>query len=364
MARGRNTFPRATGGEGDERENKKMKTHLNLLCTLLLVLGLAFADSARGQVQDAPATTTANSASWQGPKLRVMVKDLDNSGLLKNPPAATSGIPPSVLPPTELARGMTEMLITALVKSNRFVVLERAGPAVAQPDPGAIPRADSGATAQAAKTMGAQAFITGDITEFSYSQKGFTGTLAGFRGLGSKLGKGKVSAKVGIDLRVIDADTGQVLAAQHAEGKATMSNVSAQMFKGRQDFNAAVQRDTPLGEATREALDRAVNAIESGMKNVPWSARVIDVREGKVYINAGTESGVQAEVEIDVFHPGEKLVDPETGESLGDPESRVGAVVIETVQNKYLVARIVSGTGMQRGDVVRIQSRSPQPNSK
>ena len=67
-----------------KERTKKMKNHLNLLFTLLLVLGLAFADSARGQVQDAPATTTANSASWQGPKLRVMVMDLNSSGLLKN----------------------------------------------------------------------------------------------------------------------------------------------------------------------------------------------------------------------------------------------------------------------------------------
>lgn len=54
-----------------------------------------------------------------------------------------------------------------------------------------------------------------------------------------------------------------------------------------------------------------------------WSARVIDVRDGKVYINAGADAGVQARVEIDVFHPGEKLVDPETGQSLGDPESHI-----------------------------------------
>jgi curli biogenesis system outer membrane secretion channel CsgG len=332
-----------------------MKLHWNSFAVALLRLCLALLYPADVQAQEPKAAVPVAGSNWQGPKLRVMVMDMNSSGLLKNPPAATSVTPPSILPPTELARGMTEMLTTALVKSNRFVVLERSGPGVTQPDPAAIPRTDSGAAGQNAKTIGAQAFITGDITEFSYSQQGLTGTLAGLRGLGSKLGKAKVSAKVGIDLRIVDADTGQVLAAQHAEGKATMSNVSADMFKGRQDFNATVQRDTPLGEATRQALDRAVSAIEASMKNVPWLARVIDVREGKVYINAGAEAGVQAGVEIDVFHPGEKLVDPETGQPLGDPESRIGSVKIETVQSKYSVANIVSGSGMQRGDVVRLK---------
>jgi hypothetical protein len=98
-----------------------------------------------------------------------------------------------------------------------------------------------------------------------------------------------------------------------------------------------------------------VNAIIAGMKAIPWSARVIDFRDGVVYINAGGPGGMEPGMELDVYHPGEALVDPETGQSLGAPEGWIGSVTVDSVQESYSAAKAVSGTGMQRGDVVRLR---------
>jgi curli biogenesis system outer membrane secretion channel CsgG len=335
-----------------------MRIYRNFILTALVGLGLVVPGGAMGQAQLAPAATTANTATWQGPKLRLMVADLNSSALKNPPPPGPSGTT-YIPPPTEFSRGITEMLTTALVKSDRFVVLERAAmdKVTAEQDLAAGGRANIDTGAKAGKIIGAQAIITGDITEFSYSQSGYGATLSGFHGLGSKLSKQKVTARVVIDLRIVDAVTGQVIAAERAEGKASMSSASADLLKGQQDFNAATAHDTPLGEATRQALEKIVNLIVANMKSVPWSARVIDVRDGMVYVNAGGTAGIQIGVEFEAFHPGEPLVDPDTGRSLGAPDSLIGSIVVENVQDSYAVARVTSGSGMQRGDVVRLKKK-------
>jgi len=126
-------------------------------------------------------------------------------------------------------------------------------------------------------------------------------------------------------------------------------------------FGAATGRETPLGEATRQALDKIVDAVVAGMKDVPWSARVIDVRDGVVYINAGASAGIAAGTEFEVFHSGEPLIDPETGRTLGSPESPAGSIVVEKVQDSFSTARMNSGGKLQRGDVVRLKKRSAIP---
>jgi hypothetical protein len=94
---------------------------------------------------------------------------------------------------------------------------------------------------------------------------------------------------------------------------------------------------------------------------VRWSARVIDLRAGMLYINAGSGSGIQPGVQLDVYRPQEALVDPETGRSLGAPDNQIGSVIVDAVQEKYCVAKVTSGAVMKRGDVVRIKGDAQQP---
>src|SRR5215831_17289523 len=88
--------------------------------TLLLTafsLGLFFTNSAFAQQLTDGAT---------GPRMRLAVMDLSGSALKLQTgfaPASTSTTI-ALPPPSDFARGLTEMLTTALVKTGRFVVLE------------------------------------------------------------------------------------------------------------------------------------------------------------------------------------------------------------------------------------------------
>jgi curli biogenesis system outer membrane secretion channel CsgG len=303
------------------------------------------------------------SANYAGPKMRLAVMDLTASALKLQTSAAPASTTTTVAipPPSDFARGMTEMLTTSLVKTNRFIVLERAAieKVVLEQDFGASGRVNTETAPKAGKIIGAQAMITGDITEFSYSKSSMGGNMQVLRGFGAKMDK--VTALVALDIRVIDAATGEVLASQRAQGKAQMSNVSSDVTAGGSSFSVGAGENTPLGQATRQALQGAVAAIVAGMQKARWSARVIDFRNGMLYVNAGSDMGLQPGMQLAVFRPQEALVDPDTGKAIGTPDEKIGTVMVDSVQEKYCVAKILFGTEMKRGDVVRLNGDARQP---
>jgi hypothetical protein len=48
-----------------------------------------------------------------------------------------------------------------------------------------------------------------------------------------------------------------------------------------------------------------------------WSARVVRIEPGRVYIDAGQQSGLRAGDILDVYGPGEEIVNPVTHMSIG-----------------------------------------------
>ena len=260
----------------------------------------------------------------------------------------------AIPPPQEFARGLTEMLTTVLVNTNRFVVLERAQLQAIQQeqDLGASGRVNKETAAAQGSLMGAQAMITGDISGFSYSAEALGGNILNIiRGLNA--GSTRVKAQVNIDLRLVDAATGEVLAAAKGKGTATQTGVFTDLVRDEKKVSVNASFATPLGQASRGALQSAVADLLLLLPKVAWARRVIDVRDGQVFINAGKADGIQVGDVFDVFQPGAALIDPESGRNLGAPERLVGQIEVETVEERYAIAKVKSGEGFQRNYVIR-----------
>jgi hypothetical protein len=93
---------------------------------------------------------------------------------------------------------------------------------------------------------------------------------------------------------------------------------------------------------------------------VRWSARIVDVRNGVIYLGAASADGVQPGLELEVYAIGEPLIDPATGQSLGAPEKFVGTVLVETVLERFSTAKAASGEGFARGQVLRLKGATPR----
>ena len=312
-------------------------------------------------------------------KLRVAVMDLSGSALKMQsnttmmpgqqqpgyqPQGATrqTTVTIAIPPPTEFARGLTEALTTVLVKTGKFVVLERAAMQAVQQEQqigasGAVTRETA---AQTGALLGAQVMITGDITGFTHNRSGIGGALTNIvKGL--TVAMERVTAEVIIDLRLIDASTGEVLMSHKGVGKASQTGLAADLIKEEKSYSGSVALTTPLGQASRQALQNAVAGILLGMPKLTWGGRVVDVREGVVYLNAGADQGIRNGMELDVFEIQPSLVDPETGKNLGAPDRMIGSIVVNLVLEKFSTAKIVTGEGFSRGNIVRLKARTPAP---
>ena len=318
----------------------------------------------------------AQSVTAPAQKLRVAVMDLSGSALMLQSTTMTQGPPQppygqpqgqqttvtiAIPPPAEFARGLTEMLTSVLVKTGRFSVLERAAMQQIEQEQNvaAAGKTTRETGARQGAMLGAQALITGDITGFSFENSTVGGALTNVvKGL--SVASERVSAEVIIDLRLIDASTGEVIYSAKGNGKASAVGVAADLVRDEKKYSADATQTTPLGQESRQAIQNAVVAILLGMPKVRWSGRVIDVRSGVVYVNAAAADGMREGLELDVYEAQPPLIDPETGKSLGAPEALVGTIVIESVLEKFSTAKVVTG-GAAAGQVVRHKAARAAP---
>lgn len=250
--------------------------------------------------------------------------------------------------------GMADMLTTALVQSGRYTVLERAeiDKVLQEQDLGTSGVVTAQSAAAVGQMLGAEIVVFGSVTEFGYKDRSVGGRS---RRLG--IGVESQSAVVATDVRMVNATTGEIVAADDVRESRSSRGLSVDTDK--LDFGTQSEFDESLvGKATRDAIEKIVELIDEQAPRVTWEAKVVTMNGGSVFINAGAESGVEVGDRFVVMRAGEKLVDPDTGLELGAVEQEVG--VIEVVDNqmgdgKASQCSVVSGDTFQRGDIVREQ---------
>ncbi len=279
---------------------------------------------------------------YYGPKKRVAVTKFENkvTGVYGN---------------WKLGEGFAEMLTTELMKTGRFIVVERQAlqDIVGEQELGQTGLVKQESAAKVGELLGAQIILRGVVSEFDMAESGGGGGIgiAGFR-----LGVKTSSAHVAVDIRLIDTTTGQVLYSHNAAGHAEASGVGVGIARGQVDFHAEGFKKTPLGQATRQAISDCVNFIISKMEAVPFSAKVIKVAGDNIYINAGTNLNIKPGMVFRAYSVGEAVIDPDTNLVLGQEEKMVGLVEVKTVQDKFSIGYPKSGAALlKKGDVLRLE---------
>jgi len=255
-----------------------------------------------------------------------------------------------------VGEGMADMLITELVKSGKYQVIERQAidKIMQEQQLGQTGMITPQSAAKVGQLLGVELAIIGSVTEFGYKKSDIGGVL---KKQGFGLGVQSASASVGIDVRFVNTNTGEIIAADNVrkeESKKGLKLDTQQFsFKNKSEFDESL-----VGKATRKAIEEIMTKLDNQLGNLPWQAKVIKVADNMVYISAGAEAGLRVGDVLVVVTRGEELVDPDTGLSLGAEEKQVG--VIEVVDNsigngKASKCKIKSGGGFNQGDLVRQQ---------
>jgi curli biogenesis system outer membrane secretion channel CsgG len=248
--------------------------------------------------------------------------------------------------------GMTDMLVTALVKSDKFRVFERDAldKIMQEQKLGLSGLVTEQTAAQVGKLLGVQFAILGSVTELGYKKGGVGGRLKGIR-----VGVNKYDAVVAVDVRIVNTETAEILLSESVRKAKSKSGIGVSTPK--LDFSSQNKFDDSLvGKATREAIEEVVKILDKNTQPGELVAKVIKVDSGgNVIINKGSIAGVKVKDILYVYRKGEDLIDPDTGLSLGSEMEKIGTirVVADMLEGKASKAEVIKGNGFEGGDFVK-----------
>jgi len=326
--------------------NKLVSRFLVMILAAVFLTGCVTAGANNGNARNNGSSSADEEVvypPYDGPKKRIAVLEFENK--VNNRWWDRSW---------NIEDRLTEMVITELLKTNRFIVVERGAlnEVLSEQDLGASGRVRQETAARIGEVLGAQVLVKGAITEFIEKESGGAGgiIISGI-GIGGKTSTGHVA----IDMRLIDATTGQILQSERAEGKITSSGIGGIAFFSGVAFGGTAYKKTALGKATRAAVQEAVMFIVNNMEDMPWQGSIVKAEGNQVYINAGYNMNITPDSVFTVYSKGEELIDPTTGLSLGSALNRSGTVRVTQVSDKFSIATVIEGSGFKRGDVVKLQ---------
>lgn len=252
-----------------------------------------------------------------------------------------------------LGTGMADQLITSLMNSGRFIVLERENieGVLREQDFGASGRTTAEGGGKIGKINRAQILLQGSITEFG--EQGGEGGAIAIKGF--SLGGSSKKAVVGIDLRIYDTTTGQVLASKACRGIAKSSGSSIGYSGGDFGFATGGSAKTPMDFAVRAAIDQALKFIIFELDRLPWEGRIAMVKDNVIYINVGRTAGIRVGDQFNVYKKGEEIVDPDSGMTLGAELSKSGRIEVISVDEKFSKATPITGAGFERNDIIKFE---------
>jgi len=193
---------------------------------------------------------------YSGPKARIAVADFEVKAAKAN---------------GEIGTGLRDMLVTALMNSSRFRVLERQvlSAVMQEQELAASGAAAPGGGAQRGQIKTADIIVTAAVTEFEPKASGGAAGLGGGGRLGGSLlgaviGGALNKAHMALDLRIVDTSTSEVLAATRVQGQAT--DMAGGLFAGILGSvglggGLSMYANTPMEKAIRVCIIEAVNYI-------------------------------------------------------------------------------------------------------
>jgi len=272
----------------------------------------------------------------------------------------------------DIGKGINDMLVDRLVNDGKYSVIERKAldKLIAEQNFSNSDRADPMSAAKIGKLLGVNAIIIGSITQFGRDDKSTTvggggiGRRFGFGGGGVKQSDAK--AVVQITARLIDVNTGEILASAQALGQSKRSGTALGGVGGGSggagggvfDMHSSNFGSTIIGEATNAAVTDLAGKLDADADKLPTVAIVIDgmvadVSGNTLILNVGKNNGVQVGDVLKVSRTGKEIKDPATGKVLRRLDSPLGDVTITQVDDTSCEGKYTGAPGVKVGDHVK-----------
>lgn len=202
---------------------------------------------------------------------------------------------------TQAYEGFTADVITALVKLDRFIVVERE---------------------EINKIIREQGFQATNLSE-NLPNKDF-GAITGVQYILTGSVHSDEAANVIVNMRIYDVYRGTVISAERIAAPSKW-----------------------------EAIERAVGHVAEKVEPQAFVLKVSTVNGQTVYANGGAQQGIPSG-KYEVFSVGAPIVDPDTNALLSVEEEKIALIDLSGVQSNYSVGTIIEQTRpIKTGDILR-----------
>lgn len=267
------------------------------------------------KIDDSTVDRNYNIASFIGPKKKIAVAKFGNTTRFGQ---------------RRLGDNITSVLNTELVKSSRFLLLEREQIDKIMEQVKLSQTGITQGTLDQIQLIDTDFLITGDVTHYSVSTVGKSDVFS----------KSKIQiAEVAVDVRVINARTGEILLSETGRGKAEKKFSQVLGMGSEGGYDESLEMD-----AFRTSVIKLVENIVATLDNYPWCCDIIKINGDKLYIDAGKKSNLKIGDQLAIYKKGEPLKDF-SGRILGYEEQFIGYATVNdyfgeeaatvSMQNKY-----------------------------
>jgi len=237
----------------------------------------------------------------QGRKKRIAVFDFDFSTV------GTTALGAQV----DIGKGITDLLVRYLVQDGTYSVIDRKAmdKILAEQNFSNSDRANPNSAAKLGKLLGVDAIVVGSVTQFGNETKNTNvgGGGGGWHGIGAGgFSNKKSKAIVGIDARIIDIDTAEILGVASGKGESKRESTSMTggggnwhgFGAGAVDFGSSDFQETILGEAVNLAVQQLSTGLDADVgklvaRTINVTGLVAAVDGGQIVLNVGAKSGLK-----------------------------------------------------------------------
>jgi len=264
---------------------------------------------------------------------------------------ATASLDASVKPDKKLELGriiesLNSQLTDRINATRKFDVVGRSdlGDLLKEQDLGASGNVEARTAAKAGKLAGATFLLVTTVDDFQDYVE-----TATFEGTGRS--STRRVFRLSVVGKLYDSSTGKLIESANLQtGNDAFKDISENRSYSTKDGNLT---DEMMVAVARNLAQKIANHFA----DVIFPAKVLTRRDKEVTLNRGEGGGVAVGDKFNVFALGQELIDPDTKESLGREEVKVGTIKITQVNPKTSTAEILDDAGIDKGAILRKASQ-------
>lgn len=281
----------------------------------------------------------------------------------------------------DIGKGISDLLINQLLDGGDYRLIERSAmdKIVKEQDFSNGNRADPATAAKIGGLLGVDTIIVGDVTTFGSDDKhinagGGGGTWYGKGGFGG-VGVNKNKQIVEITARLVDVNTGEILASVTGRGESEKKGLSLGGGgsggwwrgggAGKLDMGSSNFLESEIGKAVKASVTQLASNLDAKAPTLPppsappvaalppLDGLVADATSGELIVNVGSKNGVKVGDTLAVTRVSRVIKDPVTGKPLRTIEDTVGTLNVTSVDADSAVGKFAGAGSPKVGDHIK-----------